>query len=107
MKQSPIFQIAAFLFIIAAVECHPATKTIVTPAPGTDPNGGTGQFALTQTMGETSENSCRGNKMTWKKGQASWEKLQLATNLNLYQNVWQSKSSNSTLFEIKNSYFQV
>jgi hypothetical protein len=27
--------------------------------------------------------------------------------LNLYQNVWQSKSSNSTLFEIKNSYFQV
>ncbi|OAV88779.1 hypothetical protein PTTG_06695 [Puccinia triticina 1-1 BBBD Race 1] len=41
-------------------------------------------------MGAAQPSNCQGQKMTWTKSNpgSSWGKLQLAQNLNLYQNVW-------------------
>ncbi|KAA1093203.1 hypothetical protein PGT21_028537 [Puccinia graminis f. sp. tritici] len=74
------------------LKCVPASKQAASPtAPGTELGRGGGGNNLLQTMGPVQESNCRGNKMTWTKSKANWEKLQLAKNLNLYQNVWQAK----------------
>ncbi|KAA1127959.1 hypothetical protein PGTUg99_008253 [Puccinia graminis f. sp. tritici] len=78
--------------LLLAVKCVPASKQAASPtAPGTELGRGGGGNNLLQTMGPVQESNCRGNKMTWTKSKANWEKLQLAKNLNLYQNVWQAK----------------
>jgi hypothetical protein len=91
MKQTSVFQIVTTLLTLGAVKCVPASKQAASPsAPGTDLSRGGGNNLL-QTMGPVEESNCRGNKMTWTKNKVAWEKLQLAKNLNLYQNVWQGK----------------
>ncbi|KAA1089728.1 hypothetical protein PGT21_028288 [Puccinia graminis f. sp. tritici] len=89
MKHASFFQIASSLLSLVSVECLPAKNEVVVP-PSTTTDLTRGGNNLMQTMGEVDESSCRGNTMTWDKSKTPWEKLQLAQNLNLYQNIWQA-----------------
>jgi hypothetical protein len=71
-------------------------QVIATPSLGTDLTHGGNN--LMQTMGAVDESNCQGNTMTWDKSKTPWEKLQLAQNLNLYQNIWQGTPRLRSLF---------
>ncbi|POW18117.1 hypothetical protein PSHT_06223, partial [Puccinia striiformis] len=87
--RSSILQVAASILSLVSVECLPAKNSVI--APGTSGTDLThSKNGLMQTMGQVQESNCAGNTMSWSKNKTPWEKLQLASNLNLYQNVWQA-----------------
>ncbi|POW00257.1 hypothetical protein PSTT_13229, partial [Puccinia striiformis] len=90
--------IAASLLSLVSVECLPAKNSVI--APGTSGTDLThSKNGLMQTMGQVQESNCAGNTMSWSKNKTPWEKLQLASNLNLYQNVWQGAISTNKVLD--------
>ncbi|OAV88136.1 hypothetical protein PTTG_09307 [Puccinia triticina 1-1 BBBD Race 1] len=83
MKQAYFFRFTASLLALVSVDGLPADPS------GTDQSK-PGHDAV-KTMGKLQESNCKGNKITWNKGQSPWQKVALAERLTLYQNVWQSQ----------------
>lgn len=94
MKKCSFIQISASLLSLLSVQCLPATTTTTSGTPGHGKDVSEGKSSTVQTMGILSESNCQGSQMVWDKASQPnpWQKLSLAQNLNLYQNVWQSMS---------------
>ncbi|KNZ52232.1 hypothetical protein VP01_3641g4 [Puccinia sorghi] len=92
MKKCSFIQISASLLSLLSVQCLPATTTTTSGTPGHGKDVSEGKSSTVQTMGILSESNCQGSQMVWDKASQPnpWQKLSLAQNLNLYQNVWQS-----------------